>query len=90
MQIENERGVQMTKQHRPDSNDRSTSGLRIQSMIENTKNNIREAEMAMEYAGEEELEHLQEKNQRRQHEIDIKEKEKADKAAQKAREDSFK
>lgn len=79
----------MSDEHRPDTNDRSNSGLRIQSMIENTKKNMREAEMAMEFAGEEELEHLEEKNQRRKREIEIKEKEIADKAALKARGKSF-
>lgn len=80
----------MSDKHRPKSNDRSNSGLRIQSMIENTKKNIEEAEIAMEFAGEEELEHLQEKNQRRKREIQIKEKEKADKAAEVAWRNSFK
>ena len=77
-------------QHSPDSNDRSTSGLRVQSMIENTKKNIREAEISMEFAGKEELEHLQEKNQRRKREIMMKEKEIADKAADVAWKNSFK
>jgi len=38
-------------------------------MIENTKDNMREAEISMEFAGEEELENLQEKNERRKHAI---------------------
>lgn len=80
----------MPDQHRPNSNDRSNSAARVQSMIENTRKNIQEAEISMEFAGKEELEHLQEKNQRRKREIIIKEKEIADKAAQKAWEDSFK
>ena len=40
-----------------------------EQMINNTKDNIREAEISMEFAGEEELENLQEKNERRKHEI---------------------
>ncbi|RHW38283.1 small acid-soluble spore protein Tlp [Lysinibacillus yapensis] len=40
-----------------------------EEMIENIKDNMREAEISMEFAGEEELEHLQEKNERRKHEI---------------------
>lgn len=80
----------MPDQHRPKSNDRSNSAARVQSMIENTRKNIQEAEISMEFASKEELEHLQEKNQRRKREITIKEKEIADKAAQKAWEDSFK
>ena len=40
-----------------------------EEMINNTKDNMREAEISMEFAGEEELENLQEKNERRKHEI---------------------
>ncbi|WP_255507975.1 small acid-soluble spore protein Tlp [Lysinibacillus sp. BW-2-10] len=40
-----------------------------QEMIENTLDNMREAEISMEFAGEEELENLQEKNERRKHAI---------------------
>ncbi|MGE7624981.1 small acid-soluble spore protein Tlp [Viridibacillus sp. NPDC096237] len=72
----------MADQHHPKSNDKSDSVARIQSMIENTKKNIHEAEISMEFAGEEELENLQEKNQRRKHEIDIKMKEIQDKMQQ--------
>ena len=39
------------------------------TMIENTLDNMKEAEISMEFAGEEELEHLQEKNERRKHTI---------------------
>lgn len=58
-------------------------------MIENTKKNIQEAEISMEFAGKEELEHLQEKNERRRTEIYRKEEEKREKAAEKAWRDSF-
>ncbi len=71
-------------------NKRSNSAARIQNMIENTRKNMSEAEISMEFAGKEELEHLEEKNYRRQREIQIKEKEIADKAAEKAWQDSFK
>ena len=40
-----------------------------EEMINNTKDNMREAEISMEFAGEEELENLQEKNERRKHAI---------------------
>lgn len=40
-----------------------------EEMIENTLDNMREAEISMEFAGEEELENLQEKNERRKHQI---------------------
>ncbi|AMW98895.1 hypothetical protein [Rummeliibacillus stabekisii] len=68
---------------------RSNSSARINSMIENTKKNIQEAEISMEFAGKEELEHLQEKNERRRTEIYRKEEEKRGKAAEKAWRDSF-
>lgn len=68
---------------------RSNSSARINSMIENTKKNIQEAEISMEFAGKEELEHLQEKNERRRTEIYRKEEEKREKAAEKAWRDSF-
>ncbi len=68
---------------------RSNSSARINSMIENTKKNIQEAEISMEFAGKEELEHLQEKNERRRTEIYRKEEEKREKAAEKAWLDSF-
>ncbi|MBK3497300.1 small acid-soluble spore protein Tlp [Viridibacillus sp. YIM B01967] len=80
----------MEDQHHPKSNNRSNSAARVQSMIENTEKNIREAEISMEFAGEEELENLQEKNQRRKHEINIKKKEMLDKAEAEARKNSFK
>jgi len=40
-----------------------------EEMINNTKDNMREAEISMEFAGEEELENLQEKNESRKHAI---------------------
>jgi len=40
-----------------------------EELINNIKDNMTEAEISMEFAGEEELEHLQEKNERRKHEI---------------------
>lgn len=40
-----------------------------EEMINNTKDNMQEAEISMEFAGEEELENLQEKNERRKHAI---------------------
>lgn len=38
-------------------------------MIKNTEENMREAEISMEFAGEGELENLQEKNERRKHQL---------------------
>jgi|GEM_PF-535894 len=70
----------MADQNVPKSNDKSNSAARVQSMIENTEKNIREAEISMEFAGEEELVNLQEKNQRRKQELYVKKKEMQDKA----------
>ncbi|MBM7609198.1 small acid-soluble spore protein Tlp [Ureibacillus composti] len=41
-----------------------------EDMIKNIKDNMRVAEVSKEFAGPEELEHLEEKNQRRIHEIE--------------------
>ena len=59
-------------------------------MIENTKGNIEEAEISMEFASPEELENLEEKNARRRHSIDIMEDQIRDEEAFQARKDSFK
>ncbi|SOC38327.1 hypothetical protein [Ureibacillus acetophenoni] len=40
-----------------------------EEMIRNIEKNMETAEINMDYAGKEELEHLQEKNERRRHEI---------------------
>ncbi|KGR76223.1 hypothetical protein [Ureibacillus manganicus] len=40
-----------------------------EEMIKNIEKNMEIAEINMDYAGKEELEHLQEKNERRKHEI---------------------
>lgn len=49
---------------------KSNNALSIEQMIKNTKENIREAEISMEFADPEEHDNLEEKNQRRKHEID--------------------
>lgn len=49
---------------------KSNNALSIDRMIENTEENIREAEISMEFAGPEERENLEEKNERRKHSID--------------------
>ncbi|MFF3102351.1 small acid-soluble spore protein Tlp [Viridibacillus arvi] len=69
----------MTEQLFPKSNNKSNSAASVQSMIENTEKNIREAEISMEFASGEELENLQEKNQRRNKELYVKKKEMQDK-----------
>lgn len=57
------------KQNPQDVAGRPKKFVSKEEMINNTKDNMREAEISMEFAGEEELEHLQEKNERRKHEI---------------------
>lgn len=69
----------MAEQLFPKSNNKSNSAASVQSMIENTEKNIREAEISMEFASGEELENLQEKNQRRNKELYVKKKEMQDK-----------
>lgn len=69
----------MAEQFFPKSNNKSNSAASVQSMIENTEKNIREAEISMEFASGEELENLQEKNQRRNKELYVKKKEMQDK-----------
>ena len=46
-------------------NKRSENALSLEKMIENTKENIEEAEVSMEFAAPEELENLKDKNAHR-------------------------
>lgn len=46
-------------------NKRSENALSLEKMIENTKENIEEAEISMEFAAPEELENLEDKNAHR-------------------------
>ena len=46
-------------------NKRSENALSLEKMIENTKENIEEAEVSMEFAAPEELENLEDKNAHR-------------------------
>ncbi len=46
-------------------NKRSENALSLEKMIENTKENIKEAEVSMEFAAPEELENLEDKNAHR-------------------------
>jgi len=48
----------------------SDNEVSLETMIDNTKKNMQEAEISMEFAGPEELENLEEKNERRKHSID--------------------
>ena len=69
---------------------KSNNTRSVDKMIENTKHNIEEAEISMEFAGPEERENLEEKNERREHSIDRMKKQKRDEAAFNARKNSFK
>ena len=81
----------MSKQDQRNSENKSNNALSVGKMIENTKKNIQEAEISMDLVSSpEELENLEEKNQRRKHSVDIMKKQMADEAAFEARKDSFK
>ena len=69
---------------------KSNNTYSVEKMIENTKQNIEEAEISMEFAGPEERENLEEKNERREHSIDRMKKQLKDEAAFKAWKNSFK
>lgn len=69
--------------------DKSNNALSLDRMIENTEENIREAEISMEFAGPEERENLEEKNERRKHSVDKMKKQLSDEAAFEARKNSF-
>lgn len=50
-------------------NKKSENALSLGKMIKNTKENMKEAEISMEFAGPEELENLEEKNAHRRQSI---------------------
>lgn len=80
----------MADQKRQKIDKKSNNALSIGRMIDNTKENVEEAEISMEFATPRELEHLQEKNTRRKHSIDLMEKQLKDEAAFIVRKNSFK
>ncbi|MGN7479030.1 spore protein Tlp [Solibacillus silvestris] len=71
-------------------NKKSKNALSLGKMIENTKGNIEEAEISMEFAFPEELENLEEKNARRKTAIAQMEEQIREKKAFQARKDYFK
>lgn len=79
----------MEKQERQKKGSKLNNALSLGKMIENTKKNMEEAEVGMEFALPEELENLQEKNARRKHSVKIMEKQIRDKEAFAARKKSF-
>ena len=81
----------MSKQDQRNSENKSNNALSVGKMIENTKKNIQEAEISMDLVSSpEELENLEEKNERREHSIDKMKKQLRDERAFEARKDSFK
>lgn len=81
----------MSKQDQRNSENKSNNALSVGKMIENTKKNIQEAEISKDFVSSpEELENLEEKNERRKHSIDKMKKQLRDEAAFEARKDSFK
>lgn len=71
-------------------NKKSKNALSIGKMIENTKENIEEAEISKEFAFPEELENLEEKNARRKTAIAQMEEQIREEKAFKARKDYYK
>lgn len=59
----------MSRQNRPKPDDRSNNVERLNEMIENTKHNIREAEISMEFSSPEQKEKIKAKNERRKESI---------------------
>ena len=71
--------------------EKSKNALSLEKMIENTEENIQEAEISMEFAEDElERENLEEKNARRQHSIEKMKKQMRDETAFIRRKNSFK
>jgi len=64
------RRIGMSHQNKPKPDDRSNNVERLQTMVQNTIKNIREAEASMEFAGPEEREQIKEKNERRKKAIE--------------------
>ena len=71
-------------------NKKSENARSLGKMINNTKENIGQAEISMEFAAPEELEHLEEKNAHRRTSIAQMEKQIREKKAFEARKDYFK
>ena len=57
------------QQHRPNPDDRSDNVEKLQSMVQNTIENIEEAQESMQFAGPEEREQNEAKNHRREESI---------------------
>ncbi|MFC4183996.1 small acid-soluble spore protein Tlp [Saccharococcus thermophilus] len=73
--------------HRPNPDDRSDNVEKLQDMVQNTIENIEEAEETMQFASPEEREKIREKNKRREEAIAAMRAEIKDEAA--ARENGY-
>lgn len=80
----------MENSKRQGSKNKSKNALSLGKMIENTKENIDDAEMGMEFAFPEERENLKDKNARRRTAINRMEKQIKEEKAFQNRKDSFK
>ncbi|WP_223700034.1 small acid-soluble spore protein Tlp [Sutcliffiella deserti] len=76
------------KQHRPNPDDRSDNVEKLQSMVQNTIENIEESHESMQFAGPEEREQIEAKNHRREESIEAFRAEIKDEAS--SRENGFK
>lgn len=70
----------MPYQQQPNPDDRSNNVERLKSMIENTLDNIEEAEDTLRRAGSEEQEKIKEKNKRREQSVNAMREEMQDEA----------
>lgn len=68
---------------------KSNNALSVGKMIENTKENIEQAEISKEFALPEELENLEGKNARRKRSVHVMEQQLRDEAAFRARKNYF-
>ena len=84
-----EEAKKVEKKKAREINGESNNALSVGRMIENAEDNIREAEISMEFADDEERENLEEKNEHRQHAIDKMKKQLRDEAAFATRKKSF-
>ncbi|MBO2537115.1 MULTISPECIES: small acid-soluble spore protein Tlp [Rummeliibacillus] len=60
----------MSHRQTPKPDDRSNNVERLQQMVENTRENIEEAEISKEFADPEQAQQIKEKNKRRKQSID--------------------
>lgn len=60
----------MPKNHQPKPDDRSDNVEKLQNMVQNTIENMHEAEESMRFASEDQKQQIQEKNKRRKEAIE--------------------